>query len=88
MILFIKPNGWDSMTNIEVRVGRNVTSSTMKNNSLCDNPFVGPPVKDVDLVVAFICHNVHGRFVTVQRTLPSVTISVAHVKIETALTQG
>jgi hypothetical protein len=88
VILFIRPDGWDVLTSIEVRVGSNGSGAALKDNSLCDKSFVGPPAKGVDFVVVFFCQNILGRFVSLQRTLSSASLSVAHVKIETGPTQG
>jgi hypothetical protein len=89
VLLFIRPDGWDALTSIEVRVGSNGSGTALKDNSLCDKSFVGPPAKGVDFVVVFICQNIRGRFVSLQRTLSSsALLSVAHVRIETGPTQG
>ena len=76
------------MTNIEVRVGSNGTAATLKGNGLCDKSFAGPASAGVDFVVAFVCQNTRGRFVTVQKTSTSTTLSIAHVKIDTGPIQG
>lgn len=87
-MLFISPGKWDSMTNIEVRVGSNGTAATLKTNSLCDKSYAGPAVAGVDFVVAFVCLNTRGRYVTVQKTSTSTTLAIAHVKIDAGSIQG
>lgn len=87
VILFIAPDGWNQMTNIEVRVGA-ANGTFLKDNSICGALYPGPAAANVNLLLIFTCQNVVGRFVTVQRTDPGVFLSIAHVKIDTGSVEG
>jgi hypothetical protein len=46
VMIFIRPDGWDGMKDLEVRVGPNGDATTFATNPLCGAAFPGPAVKD------------------------------------------
>ena len=45
-MIFIRPDGWDGMKDLEVRVGPNGDATNFTTNPLCGAAFPGPAVKD------------------------------------------
>ncbi len=45
-MIFIRPDGWDEMKDLEVRVGPNGDASTFATNPLCGAAFPGPALSN------------------------------------------
>ena len=57
-------------------------------NPLCGARYSGPADKSTDAILTFSCQSLLGRFVSVQKSGSNVSLSIAHVKIDTAPNGG
>ena len=55
---------------------------------LCGARYSGPADKSTDAILTFSCQSLLGRFVSVQKSGSNVSLSIAHVKIDTTPNEG